>query len=90
MAAKGSSSTPPGVILMPNEYMECLHLTQATKFSSISSVAQTGNASACLSHLSGPWILDSSASDHLSGNKGIFSSLTITSPLPIIALINGS
>ena len=54
------------------------------------SVAPTGNASACLSHSSGPWILDSRASDHISGNKDLFSSLTITSPLHIITLANGS
>ena len=90
MAAKGSSFTPSGVILIPNEYKECLHLTQAAKFASISSVAQTDNASACLSRSSGPWILDSRASYHISGNKDLFSSLTITSPLPMITLANGS
>ena len=35
----GSSSTPQGVILMPDEYEEYLCLTQATKSSSIASVA---------------------------------------------------
>ena len=53
-------------------------------------VAQTGNASACLSHSYGPWILDSRAFDHLFGNKDIFSSLTFTSPLPMVTLANGS
>ena len=90
MAAKGSSSTHPEVILMPNEYKEYLHLTQAAKSATISSIARTGNASACLSHSSGPWILDSEASDHLSSNKDLFPSLTITSLLPIITLVNGS
>ena len=90
MAIKGSSSTPPRVILTPNEYKEYLHLTQPAKSVSISSIAQTGNASACLSHSSEPWILDFGASDHLYGNKDHFSSLTITSTLPIITLTNGS
>ena len=89
MAAKGSSSTPLRVILTP-EYKEYLNLTQAAKSASISSVVQTGNASVYLSHLSGPWILDSGASDHLSVNKGLFPSLTITSPLPMITLANRS
>ena len=37
-----------------------------------------------------PEILDSGASDHIYGNKGLFSSLTITSLLPMIILANGS
>ena len=75
---------------MPNEYKEYLHLTQVAKSTSISFVAWTNNASACLSHSCGPWILDSGASDSLSGNKDIFSFLTIISPLPVITLANGS
>ena len=90
MAIKGSSSPPLGLILTSNEYKEYIHLTQATKSASILSIAQTDNASACLSHSSGPWILDSGAFDHLSGNKDLFSSLTIPSPLPMITLANGS
>ena len=90
MVVKRSSSTPPGVILTSNEYKEYIHLTQATKSASISSIAHTGNASAYLLHSSGPWILDSGASDHLFGNKDLFSSLTITSHLPMITLANGS
>ena len=90
MAIKGSSSSPSGVILSPNEYKEYIHLTQPTKSASILSIAQTDNASACLSHSSGPWILDSGAFDHLSSNKDLFSSLTIPSPLPMITLANRS
>ena len=90
IAIKGSSSPPSRVILTPNEHKEYIHRTQATKSASISPVFQTGNASVCLSHSSRPWILDSRVSDHISGNKNLFSSLTITSPLPMITLANGS
>ena len=90
MVAKGGSSTPSGVIIAPNEYKEYIHLTQAAKFASISSIAQISKVSAYLSHSSGPWILDSEASDHLSRNKDLFSSLTIKSPLPMITLANGT
>ena len=90
MAAKGSSSTPLGVIFPPNEYKAYAHLTQAAKSASILFITQIGNAFACLSHSSDKWILDSGASDHLSSNKDLFSSLTITSPLSMITLANGS
>ncbi|RVW70458.1 Retrovirus-related Pol polyprotein from transposon RE2 [Vitis vinifera] len=58
----------------------------------LSLLPQPGNASACLTHISslGPWILDSRASDYLSGNKDIFSSITTTSALPTVTLANGS
>ena len=90
IAVKGSSSSPSRVILTPNEYKEYIHRTQATKYASISSVFQTSNVSVCLSHSSRPWILDSRVSNHIAGNKDLFSSLTITSPLPMIPLANGS
>ncbi|RVW36510.1 Retrovirus-related Pol polyprotein from transposon TNT 1-94 [Vitis vinifera] len=59
---------------------------------SVASVVQPGNASACLTHTSslGPWNLDYGASDHLSGNKDLFSSITTTSALPNVTLANGS
>ena len=75
--------------LTPSEY-EFIRLTHATKSASIAYVAQTDNTSAYLAHSHGPWILDFGASDHLSGNKDLFFSLTITSPLPIITLANGT
>ena len=85
-----SSSTPQGVILRPSEYEEHLCLTQATKSSSITFVAHTGNVSPYLTHSSTPWILDTRVSDHISSNKDFFSSLTFPSPLPTITLVNGS
>ncbi|RVX07024.1 hypothetical protein CK203_030453 [Vitis vinifera] len=80
-----------GISLTDSEYDDYLHY-RGTKLASIASVAQTGNASACFTHTSslGPWILDSSAFDHISGNKDLFSSITTTSALPTITLANGS
>ena len=75
---------------MPDVYEEFLRLTHATKSTSIDSVAQTNNVSTYLTHSLSPLILDSVASDHLSSNKDLFSSLTITSPLPMITLANGT
>ncbi|RVW54229.1 Retrovirus-related Pol polyprotein from transposon TNT 1-94 [Vitis vinifera] len=86
-----SSSTSQGISLTDSEYDDYLRY-QATKSAFVASVAQTGNASACLTHTSslGPWNLDSGASDHISGNKNLFSSITTTSALPTVTLANGS
>ncbi|RVW21067.1 Retrovirus-related Pol polyprotein from transposon TNT 1-94 [Vitis vinifera] len=55
-------------------------------------VAQTGNVSVCFTQSPslGSWILDSGASDHISGNKHLFSFITTTSVLPTVTLANGS
>ena len=86
-----SSYTSQGVSSADSEYDAFLRY-QAAKSASVASVAQTGNASACLTHISslGPWILDSGASDHIFGNKDLFSSLTTTPTLPTVTLANGS
>nr|CAN66955.1 hypothetical protein VITISV_020634 [Vitis vinifera] len=86
-----NSSTSQGISLTDSEYDDYLRY-QATKSASVASDAQTGNASACLTHTSSlePWILDSGASDHRSGNKDLFFSITTTSALPTVTLANGS
>ena len=86
-----SSSTSQGIPPTDSEYDD-YHRYQAAKSASVAFVAQTGNASACLTHTSslGPWILNSGASDHIFGHKDLFSSLITTPTLPTVILTNGS
>ena len=86
MATKGSIFSPILVafVVITSETLATYSCcTQASKYASIAFVAQTSNVPTCLSH-------SSEASDHLSDNKDIFSSLTFTSPLPMVTLANGS
>lgn len=63
-----------------------------TSGSTASVVAHTGNSSVCFSQSTpiGPWVLDSGVSDHVTGNKGLFSSLSTSGFLPSITSANGS
>ncbi|GAU27876.1 hypothetical protein TSUD_159700 [Trifolium subterraneum] len=76
----------------PASYEDFLRWCQSNQnSSSTASVAHTGNSSVCLSQSSlGPWVLDSGASDHVTGNKGLFSSLSTSGFLPSITSANGS
>ena len=55
------------------------------------SIAHIGNVTACLTHSPdiGPWILDSGASEHISGNKHLFTHISNSSSLPSITIANG-
>jgi len=53
---------------------------------------QTDKSSACPSQSPslGPWFIDFSATNNISGNQSLFSSLTTTNKLPFIITINSS
>ena len=55
-----------------------------------SSLAHQGNSIACMSSRSSTWILDSGATDHMTGMSDIFSSLQHSSSLSHIIVANGS
>jgi len=55
-------------------------------------VVHTGISCVGLTHSNslGSWVLDSGATDHITGNKSFFSSLSTSSHLPSITMANGS
>ena len=75
------------------KYNELLKLRAANKPASlVTSVAQSSNPVAFVSQSSylGPWILDSNASNHMTGNQSLFSSLTFSDTFPFVTLADGS
>ncbi|XP_070049685.1 uncharacterized protein [Nicotiana tomentosiformis] len=82
--------------LSKEEYNE-LFQYRASKQTSpqVASVAQTntsvtGNSFACVSQSStlGPWVMDSGASDHISGNISLLSNIVYSQSLPTVTLAN--
>ncbi|XP_029127409.1 uncharacterized protein LOC114915976 [Cajanus cajan] len=57
------------ITLSADDYKEYLQLKATKQAPSSITVAHTGNSTVCLSHSTsiGPWVLDSGASDHLTG-----------------------
>ncbi|KAJ9693466.1 hypothetical protein PVL29_012301 [Vitis rotundifolia] len=86
-----ASSMSQSITLTGSDYDAYLRYQAATS-AFVASVAQTGNVSVCFSQSPslGPWILNSGASDHISSNKHLFSSITTTSVLPTVTLANDS
>jgi len=60
--------------------------------SSMAFVAHTGTSFAGLTQSSSvdPWVFDSGATDHIIGNKSLFSSLSSLDNLPSVTMANGS
>jgi len=80
-------SGPPAIF---NEFLKWYEDRQNS--GSTASVAHTGISFAGLTHSNslGPWVLDSGATDHITGNKSLFSSLSTSGHLPSITMANGS
>nr|KYP45103.1 Retrovirus-related Pol polyprotein from transposon TNT 1-94 [Cajanus cajan] len=80
------------ISLSTDDYKEYLQLKAAQQASSSVTVAHTSNSTVCLSHSTsiGPWVLDSGASDHLTGNVSLFHSLSSPKTSHHITLVDGS
>jgi len=75
---------------MFNKFLKWYKDQQFSSFTAF--VAHTGTSFVGLTQSSspGPWVFDSGATDHITGNKSLFSSLSSTNPLPSVTLADGS
>ena len=83
------SSVSSDILVMYNKFLKWYKDQQFS--SSTASVAHTGTSFVGLTQSSspGPWVFDSGATDHITGNKSLFSSLSSTNPLPSVTLADG-
>nr|KYP72342.1 Retrovirus-related Pol polyprotein from transposon TNT 1-94 [Cajanus cajan] len=83
----GSGAGPPTLFY---DFLKWHEERQASN--STASVAHIGPSFVGLTHSTslGPWVLDSGATDHISGNRSLFSSLSTSRYLPSITMANGS
>jgi transposase InsO family protein len=73
------------------DYNDFLQYKAAHQKSSSAAAAQSGNPVAFVSTPSlGPWVLDSGASDHMTGNKSLLSHLSYSDSLPSVTVADGS
>ncbi|XP_030449499.2 uncharacterized protein LOC115671939 isoform X1 [Syzygium oleosum] len=73
--ASGTDSSPQSsegkvVVMSDEEFARYTQSQISQPASSTATLVQTGNATTCLSAASCPWIIDSGASDHMSGLSG--------------------
>ncbi|XP_075075263.1 uncharacterized protein LOC142162667 [Nicotiana tabacum] len=75
-----------------NDYLQYQASKQQSSTSSTACTVQPGNSFAYVAQSSfpGPWILDSGATDHISGNQNFLSVLNSLSVFSTITLANGS
>jgi len=84
-----TSIDTPGQPAIFNEFLKWYEDRQNPN--SMASVAHSGTSFVDLTHSTSldPWVLDSSATDHITGNKSFFSSLSTTGYLPSVTMANG-
>ncbi|CAH9092634.1 unnamed protein product [Cuscuta europaea] len=84
----GILPTPSTVTISVDEYARLQQLSLTA--SSATTQVDTGNPAACLSTSSRNWVIDSGATDHMTGNESILDSFTSSANQSHVTLANGS
>jgi len=83
-------SVSPDTPAMFNKFLKWYKDQESSSFTT--SIAHTGTSFVGLTRSSslGPWLFDSRATDHITSNKSLFSSLSSPNHLPSVTLADGS
>jgi len=83
-------SVSPDTLAIFNKFLKWYKDHESS--SSTASIAHIGTSFVGLTRSSslGPWVFDSGATDHITGNKSLFSSLSSPNHLPSVTLADGS
>jgi len=82
----------PQGTLQFSDFLKWYEERQSSSSTTYAYVARTGTSFVGLTHSDslGPWVLDSGATDHITGNKSLFSSLSCLDHLPSVTMVDGS
>jgi len=86
-----ASSVPSSAATLDHTLIQRKWYEDRQNPSSTASIAHSGTSFVGLTHSNslGPWVLDSSATNHITGNQSFFSSLSTTGYLPSVTMANG-
>lgn len=93
ITSSASPDSPPDVTISAYDYHDFLQFQAAQQSASpITIMAQSSNLVAFISQSPslGPWILDSGASNHMTGNQSLFTQLSLSDSLRSVTLADGS
>ncbi|CAH9142653.1 unnamed protein product [Cuscuta epithymum] len=90
--ASATSSSDGSIAISSDEYAKFICYQESLKHSSvpISVVADSGISNTCLVSSSSKWVIDSGATDHMTGNPSLFSSFHSYLPTSSVTLADGS
>ena len=91
VASTGDASESP-VVISADEFAKYSLYKESLKSSSpsVTAIADSGKSNACLLSTSSKWVIDSGATDHMTGNSNLFSTFQSHSSTSTVTLADGS
>ncbi|XP_062090704.1 retrovirus-related Pol polyprotein from transposon RE1 isoform X1 [Humulus lupulus] len=90
--ANTSDAPDRSVTISADEFAKFSRYQESLQSSSpsVTAIADSGKSNACLLSTSSKWVIDSGATDHMTGNSSLFSTFQSYSPTSSVTLADGS
>lgn len=90
--ASTNDTSAQSVLISADEFAKFSQYQESLKSSSssVTAIADSGKQNACLLSSSSKWVIDSGATDHMTGNSGLFSTFQSRTSTSTVTLADGS